>query len=177
MSAFPEGVDRADLLMPFTFDWGRCNTVLHNLFRVRDWSSTPDEILRASSWAPMGDLNSPCYFMDQDVVIPPRTCLQDKLRETFGDIAKVKPARQRSTLLTFKGAPNGAGSSVRQKLACDRPFRQIHGNLYGGNNKQRYLGELKPGADYMETIGDAIFCPIPRGTTGWATRTPDVIYA
>jgi hypothetical protein len=144
---------------------------------VRELSSTPKEIIRASSWAPMGDLNSPCYFMDQDIVIPPRTCLQDKLREAFGNVANVKPATQRSTLVTFKGSPNGAGSSVRQKLACERPYTEIQGKLTGGNLKQRYWGTLKPGADYLETIGDSVFCPIPRGTTGWATRTSDVIYA
>jgi len=163
--------------MPFTFDWGRCNTVLHNLYRVRDWSSTPKEIVRASSWSPMGDLNSPCYFMDQDIVIPARTCLQDELRGTFGSLANVKPSRQRSILVTFKGKPNGAGASVRDKVQCERPYKDIHGKLFGANLKDRYWGQLKPGADYMETIGDTIFCPLPRGTTGWATRTSDVIYA
>lgn len=56
----PKGFDTADLILLFTFDWGRCNTVLHGLYRVREWSSSAKEIMRASSWQPMGDVNSQC---------------------------------------------------------------------------------------------------------------------
>lgn len=184
----PGGFDTSDMIVPFTFDWGRCQTILHNLYRVRDWSQSVPECKRASAWQPMGDINSPCYFMDQDVVVPARTCLQEELRTTFGNLADVKPARMRSTLVTFKGSPNGAGSSVRQKLVCDRPYKKARGKLTGANDLPSYWGQLKPSSRptaapsspsklYMDTIGDAIFCPLPRGTTGWATRTSDVIYA
>lgn len=184
----PSGFDTSDMIVPFTFDWGRCQTILHNLYRVRDWSKSVDECKRSSAWQPMGDINSPCYFMDQDVVIPARTCLQEELRKEFGNIADVKPARMRTTFVTFKGSPNGAGSSVRQKLVCDRPYKKIRGKLTGANDLVSYWGKLKPASrgasdaskpakQYMDTIGDAIFCPLPRGTTGWATRTTDVIYA
>jgi hypothetical protein len=124
----------------------------------------------------MGDLNSPCYFPDQDVVIPARTCLQDKLRETFSDIAKVKPIRQRSVLATFKGRTTGiyGGSVVRQKLTCDRPMSP--GRLTGGEKLERWWQQLRPNSDYLTTINETVFCPLPRGTTGWATRTTDVIY-
>lgn len=170
------------MIVPFTFDWGRCNTILHHLYHIRLHSSPNEVLARASSWQPMGDLNSPCYFMDQDVVIPARTCLQDKLRERFGKISDVTPSRLRSILTTFKGSPNGAGTSVRQKLQCDRPYKGIRGNLEGGNDLDVFWGRMKlypdgVEADYMDTIGDTVFCPLPRGTTGWATRTIDVIYA
>lgn len=56
----PSGVDVADFIIPFTFDFGKCNTIIFDLYRVRDWSSAPDVIERASSWQTMGDLNSPC---------------------------------------------------------------------------------------------------------------------
>lgn len=56
----PKDFDVADMIVPFTFDWGRCHTILHNLYRVRDWSSSVKEVVRASSWQPMGDTNSPC---------------------------------------------------------------------------------------------------------------------
>lgn len=56
----PPGVDTSDFIIPYTFDWGRCNTILHGLYRVRDWSFVPPEVTRASSWQPMGDLNSQC---------------------------------------------------------------------------------------------------------------------
>ncbi|KAK8844534.1 hypothetical protein IAR55_006381 [Kwoniella newhampshirensis] len=187
----PSDFDPTGLIVPFTFDWGVCNTVLRNLFRVRDWSSVAPQMERISSWQPMGDLNSPCesstarmsadlsgYRADQDIVIPARTCLQDKLRERFGDLADVRPCRQRSILVAFKGSLAGAGTSLRQKVACERPFTHIaEPQLVGGTTMRRYWNEMKPGADYMETIGDTVFCPVPRGTTGWATRTIDVIYA
>ncbi|GMK55282.1 hypothetical protein CspeluHIS016_0203380 [Cutaneotrichosporon spelunceum] len=186
----PQGFDTADMIVPFTFDWGRCQTILHNLFRVRDWSSTPKEVERASSWQPMGDTNSPCYFMDQDVVVPSRTCLQDRLRERFGVMLNVIPSRLRTTLVHFKGSPNGAGASVRNKLVCERIWRKDirRIKLTGAEKLKTHWGSLKPSLvrpasepnpakDYMDTLGDTIFCPVPRGTTGWATRTIDVIYA
>lgn len=196
----PADFDATRLIVPFTFDWGVCNTVLHDLWRVRDWSSVAQQMERISSWQPMGDLNSPCeyrprsrlvwipasmlspamlisgYRIDQDVVIPARTCLQDKLRERFGDLARVLPSRKRSILVAFKGSFNGAGSGLRHKVMCNRvdpkPSR-----LTGAHRLHRYWNEFKPGGDYLETIADTIFCPVPAGTTGWATRTIDVIYA
>jgi nucleoside-diphosphate-sugar epimerase len=56
----PSDFDPTRLIVPFTFDWGVCNTVLHDLWRVRDWSSVAQQMEKLSSWQPMGDLNSPC---------------------------------------------------------------------------------------------------------------------
>lgn len=115
--------------------------------------------------------------MDQDVVIPARTCLQDQLRGRFSSIAHVPPSRARSILVTFKGSPNGAGSSLRQKLSCPRSYAAAPTNLVGGHALTTFWDQLKPGADYLDTMADTIFCPLPRGTTGWATRMSDAIYA
>jgi hypothetical protein len=187
----PADFDSTRLIVPFTFDWGVCNTVLHDLWRVRDWSSVNERMERTSSWQPMGDLNSPCewfpvsnpgpsliigYRIDQDVVIPARTCLQDKLRERFGNLNQVLPSRKRSILVAFKGSYNGAGSGLRRKLVCERPIPSKP-RLTDAHRLHRYWNAYKPGGDYLETIGDTIFCPVPGGTTGWATRTIDVIYA
>ena len=59
----PADFDSTRLIVPFTFDWGVCNTVLHDLWRVRDWSSVNEMMERISSWQPMGDLNSPCEWL------------------------------------------------------------------------------------------------------------------
>jgi len=59
----PADFDSTRLIVPFTFDWGVCNTVLHDLWRVRDWSSVNERMERISSWQPMGDLNSPCEWL------------------------------------------------------------------------------------------------------------------
>jgi len=56
----PSDFDSTRLIVPFTFDWGVCNTVLHDLWRVRDWSSVAYQMENITSWQPMGDLNSPC---------------------------------------------------------------------------------------------------------------------
>jgi hypothetical protein len=84
----------------------------------------------------------------------------------------------------FKGAPNGAGTSLRAKIACERPYADIHDKLAGGNELQRYWNMYHPDttglpdADaYIATIGDTIFCPVPRGTAGWSPRITDTIYA
>lgn len=116
------------------------------------------------------------YRIDQDVVIPSRTCLQDRLRERFGRLDSVLPSRKRSTLVAFKGSFNGAGTTLRRKLTCNRSILP-NSRLTGADHLGRYWNEFKPGADYLDTIGDTIFCPVPGGTTGWATRTIDVIYA
>lgn len=122
--------------------------------------------------------------MDQDVVIPARTCRQEDLRKMFSSIAHVKPARKRSTLVFFKGAPNGAGTSIRTKVACERPYKDIKGRLTGANEKARYWNKYRPDtagmsneAAYLSTIGDTIFCPVPRGTAGWSPRITDTLYA
>jgi hypothetical protein len=56
----PKDFDTTRMIIPFTFDWGVCNSVLRNLIRVRDWSSPVKEAAKMSAWQPMGDLNSPC---------------------------------------------------------------------------------------------------------------------
>lgn len=172
-------IDPNDVIMTFSFDFGRCNQGNLNVLSLRQKFVEPTERhRRVVAWGPMGDLNSQCYYPDQDVVVPSRTCLQDQLREAFGDVANVKPVRQRAALGTFKGryAAHGiwAGAVVRQKFLCTRPMTP--GNLIDGEKLDNYWHKLQPGGDYLSTINDTIFCPLPRGTTGWATRTADVIY-
>ncbi|WVR09270.1 hypothetical protein IAU60_006335 [Kwoniella sp. DSM 27419] len=156
-------------------DFNKVQSTSHGCFSA---DSVMERGVKALSqrYAP-GDLVFMPYFAGtkMDVVIPSRTCLQDKLRERFGDLHRVKPCRQRSILVAFKGSQTGAGATLRHKVVCDRPYKHTASNLVEGNLLQRYWNELK--GDYLETIGDTVFCPLPRGTTGWATRTIDVIYA
>ena len=163
--------------MTFTHDWSHCNNDRYNIQdqRNRYKEPTPKET-RVTSWSPMGDLYSQCYQPDQDVVIPPRTCLQDQLREAYGDMSKVKPIRERSGLVAFKGRTYQiyGGSSQREKVICDRVVQP--GRLEGGDKLERWWQRYKQGHDYVSTINETIFCPLPRGTTGWATRMNDVIY-
>jgi hypothetical protein len=107
------------------------------------------------------------YRPDQDIVIPPRTCLQDSRREEFGDIAKVRPIRQRANLGTFKGSPWGQGATIRQRVTCPRPYAKLeHTRLEGGSAKESYWNTYPSGKDYLATLNDTVFCPLPAGITG-----------
>ncbi|KAL1407751.1 hypothetical protein Q8F55_007185 [Vanrija albida] len=171
----PHEIDSADMSMTFTHDVGRCNSYQMNIQDLKlGHQAEPARWRRVMAWQPMGDTNTPCYEPDQDVVIPSRTCLQEALRAAFSDVAKVKPARQRAVLATFKGRNLLAGSVLRQKLQCKRKFGP--GALEGADALETWWGELRPGSDYLQTINETVFCPVPRGTTGWATRTIDVVY-
>lgn len=169
-------IEPNDVVMTFSHDFGRCNKGILNVLDARRGYVQPAERhRRLTSWAPMGDLNSQCFYPDQDVIIPSRTCLQDSLYESFQDVSKIKPARRRSVLVTFKGRTNiWAGSIVRNKLACDRPLSP--GKLTGGDKLEVYWQTYKPWHNYIQMVNETIFCVLPRGTTGWATRTIDVAY-
>lgn len=165
----PESFYYGLLQVPFTFDWGKCNTILHHLTNVREKSRPAEELRLASSWQPMGDLNSPCYSPDQDVLIPPRTCKQDELRAAFSDVSKVKKVAERQTLATFKGSPNGQGTSLRLKTTCPR--------LLPPGSLEPVWAHIPEGQTYLDLLGDTRFCPIPFGTAGWTYRLSDVVYA
>ena len=56
-----------------------------------------------------------------------------KLVEAYGNVAKVRPARQRKTLSTFKASFVGTGPSDHHKMVCQRPFAHVQDpKLTGG---------------------------------------------
>jgi hypothetical protein len=90
--------------LTLTHDWGICEDFAWNVWEARERQVRPDWILdNVFVWSVMGDTVTNCYRPHMDTVIPARTCNSEKLRETFGDIAKVKPAAQRPKLLTWSG--------------------------------------------------------------------------
>ena len=154
-----------------------------SIFKLRDREISPPAVIRdALIWSVMGDLNSNCepglsfegsaktdpgYRPQQDIVIPARTCLQDDLRETFGDIRSIRPIRQRSVLASFKGSVWGAGTGVRRKVMCERNYEGLRDTkLSGGTAMKTYWGGYAPGGDYLSTLNETVFCPLPRGITG-----------
>ena len=50
---------------------------------------------------------------------------------------------------------------------CQRPYRDLPPpRLASGTLLSRYWDEYKEGEDYLGTMNDTVFCPLPRGTTG-----------
>ena len=109
----------------------------------------------------MGDYDSPCYRPHQDVVIPPRTCRSNDLKEAFGDLEKVMPARNRPRLITWAGTYWGTGKSERLRMTCDRGGAGERELVHGGGPQSSWVGK-----DYMKELGTARFCPQPRGIAG-----------
>ncbi|KAG8872690.1 hypothetical protein FRB97_007421 [Tulasnella sp. 331] len=176
------------VIIPFAHDWGGCLDFEWEVWTQR--KKRPIGInpyLRSTmQWTVMADLNSPCYRPHQDVVIPPRTCLSPKLFEAFEDVSRVRPARDRRVLATFKGTNWGTGAMMRSRLMCNNRFSAISGTLDGLPGR-RLLGTTHPirplwGSQgdypsYMGLLNDTIFCPHAAGTTGWATRLVDSVCA
>lgn len=102
--------------------------------------------------------------------IPPRTCLSQKLWDSFEDMSNVQPARDRPVLVTFKGTPWGTGSLNRARLQCTRnerwyetiPERRLHPDGPVLSTIWSTLGDY----GYMGLLNNTIFCPQPAGTTG-----------
>lgn len=157
-----------------THDWGICKEFAWNIWDARtDNKLYPDWILdNVFVWQPMGDAISKCYRPQQDIVVPPRSCLTNKLRDSFGDLRNVKPAALRPYLITWSGTQWGTGKSARLRLTCER----------GGEGKNELVRGAGPQSrwfhwDYMEELSNARFCPQPTGVAGWSFRVQDAIYA
>jgi len=57
----PADFDESRWIVPFTHDWGVCNTFLFDVFTMRAKMSSAIDIARTgTAWSVMGDLNSNC---------------------------------------------------------------------------------------------------------------------
>lgn len=130
----------------------------------------PDWILdNVMVWSVMGDWISPCYRPHQDVVIPARTCLTEKLKNNFKDMYMIKPASKRPALVAWAGTYWGTGKNSRLRLTCPRGGVGEEEMVPKGGKQSRWLNW-----DYMNDLNNAIFCPQPTGIAGWSTRPNDV---
>ncbi|WVQ79577.1 hypothetical protein IAT38_001677 [Cryptococcus sp. DSM 104549] len=157
-----------------THDWGICVAFAWEIWSARDNHRLyPDWILNnILVWSVMGDYDSPCYRPHQDVVVPARTCRSVTLRETFPTVESIRPMRERKRLMTWSGTYWGTGKSDRLRLTCNRGGAGVKEMVKGGGAQSNF-GSW----DYMNDLGDAMFCPQPRGIAGWSPRTNDAIYA
>jgi hypothetical protein len=137
---------------------------------------TPDWILdNVVAWSVMGDWISPCYRPHQDVVIPARTCLSEKLKDNFKDIRHVKPASKRPALVAWAGTYWGTGKNTRLRLTCPRGGVGDEPLSPHSEKQSRWLNW-----DYMNDLNNAIFCPQPTGIAGesdcvlpWEVAVPE----
>lgn len=91
-------------------------------------------------------------------------------------MAKVKPIRDRSVLVTFKGTIWGTGLVDRMKLMCNRipddKLAVVPNRIFQSWTQLHTLWETTGDYSYMELLNEAIFCPQPAGTTGkWILLT------
>ena len=57
----PAKLDESRWIVPFTHDWGVCNTFVFDVFTIRAKMSSAIDIVRTgTAWSVMGDLNSNC---------------------------------------------------------------------------------------------------------------------
>ncbi|KAF8338835.1 uncharacterized protein EI90DRAFT_2908502 [Cantharellus anzutake] len=175
------GFDASKVIIPFTHDWGSCMHFQWSVWGMRENVPDLSPMVRSTTpWSVMGDLNTPCYWPQQHVVIPPRTCGSSNLLAAFSDIANVRPARDRRVLVTFAGTGWGTGYINRVRLACGREgwkSGETEKRLYPNGPKLRSIFGSTGDYGYTGILNDTIFCPQPAGTTGWATRLVDSVYA
>ncbi|KAF8342878.1 uncharacterized protein EI90DRAFT_3030555 [Cantharellus anzutake] len=176
-----EGFDASRVIVVLTHDWGVCMHFEWAVWKMRENIPNIKPIFRpATLWSVMADLNTACYWPQQYIVIPPRSCSTPKLLRNFLDIANVRPARDRRVLVTFSGSLWGTGFVNRVRLECRREgwrSGETEKRLHPNGPKLRSIFGNTGSYDYMGILNDTIFCPQPAGTTGWATRLVDSIYA
>ncbi|KZO99764.1 glycosyltransferase family 47 protein [Calocera viscosa TUFC12733] len=174
-------LDPHKMVIPFTHDYGACWNWDWDLWKMRAKFGRSPETRDVVAWSVMADMNGPCYNPLQDVVIPPRTCASPQLVTAFSDMAKVRPASQRTVLATFKGSYWGTGANTRRKLNCEKRLRNLEDavspKLVTPQRLVTVWDTLSDYESYPAILNDTIFCPLPEGVTGWATRLEDVIYA
>ncbi|KAG9010853.1 hypothetical protein FRB90_007584 [Tulasnella sp. 427] len=176
--------DPERVIMTPTTDWGMCSVFQWNVWNFRKALDTKlDKYARLTMWwHVIGDLNSPCHRPHYDVVIPPRSCHSPDMIASFDEMAKVRPTRDRSILLSWAGSLWGTGVIARRKLMCSRPdgehFDHLPKRKLTTNQKllRTSLGMFTKRQKYMDLINDSIFCPQPAGTTGWSTRLTDTMF-
>jgi nucleoside-diphosphate-sugar epimerase len=160
---------RPRLLIPLTHDYGAAFEFSYDMrdfigTSLRQHPSLKDVIVLS----PFGDFNTLAYQPHKDIVIPPVSCRTPLLLHQFRDLSNVQLSSSRESLLYFNGAVDQrTGSFIRSAL--------LSGSLFP--NSDVTLGGTSDHSQYMMALNNSKFCPHVFGTTGWATRLSDSIYA
>ncbi|KZO99765.1 glycosyltransferase family 47 protein [Calocera viscosa TUFC12733] len=175
------GLNPRNVVIPFTHDYGVCSGWDWTVWNMRKRFGRIPAARDIVAWSVNADVNTPCFNPLQDVTIPPRTCATPQLYAAFQNMANVRPARQRALLATFKGSYWGTGANTRRKLNCELRMRTLENReqlkLQSPHKLNAIWGSLGHYESYPAILNDTIFCPLPEGVSGWATRLADAIYA
>ena len=69
----PHSFDESKWIVPFSHDWGVCNTFTFDIFTIRYKKSTAIPVVRhGTAWSVMGDLNSDCEHEVASLISTPR---------------------------------------------------------------------------------------------------------
>ena len=101
-----------------------------------------------------------------------------ELYKRFQNVEQVRPARERRILSFFKGTEWGTGGAARAKTVCQRSaILSARPALVDAKSMALAYQTYTPAKDYLDALGDAVFCPLTLGIAGWAPRTVDTVYA
>jgi nucleoside-diphosphate-sugar epimerase len=163
------GESLGHIVIPLTHDYGAALNFSYDMRDFRGESLPQQPLLQSVTvLSPFGDFNTLAYLPEKDIVIPPASCKTPLLLETFKNVSFVRRASDREFLLYFGGsADHRTGSAIRNAF--------LAGNLFPRSNIE--ISTAQDNNKYMQQLNDSIFCPHIFGTTGWATRLSDTIYA
>ena len=164
------------IAVPFTHDYGSCTGWWPRLEDALG-KEPPSPMDQAVAWQVNGDYNTRCVKPDQDVITPAITKNTKQLISRYGDLANVKPTKDRDHLAFFSGTVRGFGAFARTRIGCGRKTSLDLLGLGSGATGRILYQELAESADYLGTLNNAKFCLLPRGIPAWTTRTFDAVFA
>eukprot|EP01087_Luapelamoeba_hula_P001124 TRINITY_DN10868_c0_g1_i1.p1 TRINITY_DN10868_c0_g1~~TRINITY_DN10868_c0_g1_i1.p1 ORF type:complete len:461 (+),score=15.67 TRINITY_DN10868_c0_g1_i1:128-1510(+) len=169
--AQPEDQRSLPLIWIAVHDWSKCMTFAMDTKLLRDRKADrlhgdlpkrPIYFLQTN-----GDSQTNCYHYDTDVVIPPSTCLMDKLVNVLP--SEVMPMSKRFRHIFFAGGMH----RFRRKLVCPDVYEPPA--TKNPSSHRPYLLMDRSNPDYLKTLNNTRYCLLPMGTTGWSTRQNDAI--
>ena len=147
-------------------DYGTCDAFRWTPIEHADTPLPQPFASGATAIAPMGDVLLQCIKPAVTAIVQARSKVSGELYANFRDVRRVKPVLDRAYVLFHKASKFNV---MRLRLAAW---------LMGfGLGAPVLVNTFEPGGDYMSTLNNTQFCLHTRGTTGWATRLADMLYA
>eukprot|EP00276_Gloeochaete_wittrockiana_P003262 CAMPEP_0184643804 /NCGR_PEP_ID=MMETSP0308-20130426/629_1 /TAXON_ID=38269 /ORGANISM="Gloeochaete witrockiana, Strain SAG 46.84" /LENGTH=1088 /DNA_ID=CAMNT_0027071993 /DNA_START=157 /DNA_END=3423 /DNA_ORIENTATION=- len=155
-----------------THDWGGCGNFHWDMQSLVSRDENRQMAILANSYVLQsnGDYSTNCHKPHKDVVIPARTCNTHVLWDHYRDRNSIKPVLKRKLFVFFAGSSwqKATGHFLRARIMCPSFASSFESSII-----VKSIAKDK----YINGINDAVFCLAPRGTTGFADRLQDIIWA
>ena len=121
----------------------------------------------AKAVSTMGDILLPCMNLVSTAIVPGRSTVPREELANLRDVHRIKNVLDRKYVLVHESSK----SSVIQM--------RLSGWLlgFGMAHENALVAAFEGAGDYLSAMNNAQFCLHTRGTTGWATRLADMLYA